>query len=302
MVLAYSSKCVFNRDRGCFVHYEVFIDVLFVINFVMDYFLLRLACRLLGHSATWQRSLAGAAIGAAGICLLAVIPMGWILNTILIHVVVNTIMVRFGCNLKKWKEIVRGVLFLYGAGFLLGGMLLMLQRITGSRGVRAFFLLGTVSYILLAAGIRVCSRAERKRARIFRVRLYANGKCHEGCGLYDTGNQLWDPVSKKPVSIGDSVILDKLFPPEVRDGLLKLGKGEKPENADLLCGFQPHFLPFRSVGCSYGTALAVTLDSMCLEGYEVHKVIVRPVIAFPRENSSFSRDYQVILHPNLIDS
>ena len=66
MVLAYSSKYVFNRDRGCFVYYEVFIDVLFVINFVMDYFLLQLACRLLGHSATWPRSLAGAAIGAAG--------------------------------------------------------------------------------------------------------------------------------------------------------------------------------------------------------------------------------------------
>ncbi len=124
------------------MYYEVFIDVLFVINFVMDYFLLRLACRLLGHSATWLRSLEGAAIGAAGICLLAVFPMGRILNTILIHVVVNTIMVRFGCNLKKWREIAQGVLVLYGAGFLLGGMLLMLQRATGSRGVRAFFLRG----------------------------------------------------------------------------------------------------------------------------------------------------------------
>lgn len=302
MVLAYSSKYVFNRDRGCFVRYEVFIDVLFVINFVMDYFLLRLTCRLLGHSATWQRSLAGAVIGAAGICFLAVFPMGRILNTILIHVVVNTIMVRFGCNLKKWREIVQGVLVLYGAGFLLGGMFLMLQRATGSRGVRAFFLLGTVSYILLAAGIRVCFREKRKRARIFRVLLYANGKCHEGCGLYDTGNQLWDPVSKKPVSIGDSVLLDTLFSPEVREGLLRFREGERPENAALLCGLQPHFLPFSSVGCSHGTALTVTLDYLCVEGQEVHKVIARPVIAFPRENSSFSRDYQVILHPNLIDS
>ncbi len=284
------------------MYYEVFIDVLFVINFVMDYFLLRLACRLLGHSATWLRSLAGAAIGAAGICLLAVFPMGRILNTILIHVVVNTIMVRFGCNLKKWREIAQGVLVLYGAGFLLGGMLLMLQRATGSRGVRAFFLLGTVSYMLLAAGIRVCSRAKRKRARLLRVWLYANGKCHEGRGLYDTGNQLWDPVSNKPVSIGDSAILETLFSPQVRDGLLKFGEGENPVDAGLLVSLHPHFLPFSSVGCPHGTALAVTLDYLCVEGLEVHKVITSPVIAFPRENSSFSGDYQVILHPNLIDS
>ncbi|HIS26430.1 MAG TPA: sigma-E processing peptidase SpoIIGA [Candidatus Pullilachnospira intestinigallinarum] len=284
------------------MYYEVFIDVLFVMNFVMDYFLLRLTCRLLGHSATWRRSLAGAAIGAAGICLPAIVPAGRLLNTILIHVVVNTIMVRFGCNLKKWREIAQGVLVLYGAGFLLGGMLLMLQRATGSRGVRAFFLLGTVSYMLLAAGIRVCSRAKRKRARIYRVWLYANGKCYEGFGLYDTGNQLWDPVCQKPVSIGDAVILNELFPSGVCQELRKFGEGEKPDNDALLCSLRPHFLPFRSVGCSRGTALAVTLDYLCVEGHKVHKVITRPVIAFSRESSSISGDYQVILHPNLIDS
>ena len=73
-------------------------------------------------------------------------------------------------------------------------------------------------------------------------------------------------------------------------------------DAGLLVSLHPHFLPFSSVGCPHGTALAVTLDYLCVEGLEVHKVIPRPVIAFPRENSSFSGDYQVILHPNLIDS
>ena len=252
------------------MYYEVFIDVLFVINFVMDYFLLRLACRLLGHSATWPRSLAGAAIGAAGICLLAVFPMGRILNTILIHVVVNTIMVRFGCNLKKWREIAQGVLVLYGAGFLLGGMLLMLQRATGSRGVRAFFLLGTVSYMLLAAGIRVCSRAKRKRARLLRVWLYANGKCHEGRGLYDTGNQLWDPVSNKPVSIGDSAILETLFfspgagrTAEIRGGGESRGCGaacQPPSAFSSLqqCGMPPRNRPGSDAGLSVRGGLGGT--------------------------------------------
>ena len=42
----------------------------------------------------------------------------------------------------------------------------------------------------------------------------------------------------------------------------------------------PHFIPFTSLGCAGGLALAVTMDYLCLENQKVHKVIIRPVIAF----------------------
>lgn len=300
MVLAYSSKRVFHRDRGCFVYYEVYLDVLFVVNFVMDVFLLRLTGRLLGCTATWRRSLTGALSGAAGICLMAVFPQSRTVNTILIHAVINTIMVRFGCNLKTWKETAQGILVLYGAGFLLGGMLLMLRRYTSSRGVCAFLLSGAVSYVLLAAAVWVSARAKRKRARIFRVWLYANGKCHEGCGLYDTGNQLADPSTGKPVCMGEFQILEDLLSGETLEDLKAFWRGSCREGN--FGNLHPRFLPFAGAGCEQGIALAVTLDYLCVEGQEVHKVIVRPVIAFAGENSSFAGDYQVILHPNLIDS
>lgn len=83
------------------MYYEVYLDVLFVVNGIMDYFLLRLVNRLLHGSATPGRSLLGAFIGAAGVCMLVLVPGSRVLNTILVHVVINTIMVRFGCNLKK---------------------------------------------------------------------------------------------------------------------------------------------------------------------------------------------------------
>ena len=47
------------------MHYELYIDVFFVENMLMDYFLLRLSNRLMKCSATHLRSLAAAAAGAS---------------------------------------------------------------------------------------------------------------------------------------------------------------------------------------------------------------------------------------------
>ena len=49
------------------MYYEFYIDVFFVVNLVMDFLLLRLVNRVLKGTATPLSSLAGAALGAAGI-------------------------------------------------------------------------------------------------------------------------------------------------------------------------------------------------------------------------------------------
>ena len=133
------------------MYYEIFIDVLFTMNYVMDFFLLRLVNRLLHSSATLGRSLLGALIGAGGVCLLAIHPGSRIMNTILVHVVINTLMVRFGCKLKKIRELVKGILVLYMAAFLLGGMMMLVQRYSGSWGIRVCLFSGTISYLFLVA-------------------------------------------------------------------------------------------------------------------------------------------------------
>jgi stage II sporulation protein GA (sporulation sigma-E factor processing peptidase) len=286
------------------VYYEIFIDVLFAKNFIMDFFLLRLVNRLLHGSATLWRSLLGACMGAIGICLIAVCPGSRLLNTILVHVVVNTMMVRFGCNIKKSGDLFQGICLLYTAGFLSGGAMQLLLRYTGLRGVRIFILSGTISYLFLAASIRVYARAEKKADRSYTVRLYANGKCKEGMALMDTGNSLLDPLSGKPVSIVNMQMLEGLLSEKTRQQLENFLDGTvmDEEISDENISLYPHYIPFSSLGCAQGILMAVTLDYMCLESRKIHKVITSPVIAFSRENNSFCGDYQMILHPNLIDS
>ena len=83
-----------TRFRGCFVYYEFYIDVFFVVNLVMDFLLLRLVNRVLKGTATPLRSLAGAVLGAAGICVITLLPLSSpYIRVLLSHGVLGILMV-----------------------------------------------------------------------------------------------------------------------------------------------------------------------------------------------------------------
>lgn len=285
MNLAYSSKCVFKGYGGCFVYYEIFIDVFLVTNMVMDYFLLRIVSRILRCSATHLRSLAAAVFGALALCLLIIIQLSdWrLLNTVLVHVVINTLMVKFGCKIKGWKKILQGLLLLYLASFLTGGLLTRLQTHLTKSGFWTFLLLAAVSYLVITAGILVYTRLKGNVTNLYEVVLYAGGKCKEVKGLYDTGNRLFDTLSKKPVSIVDESVVESLF------------------SQDELLQFHPHYIPFQSVGCTQGVILAVTLDSLVVKNETMSRTVDQPVIALAKGHRSFAGQCQMILNPDLVD-
>ena len=52
------------------MHYELYLDSLFLLNFGMNLLLLCLVDHSMGHTATWYRLLAGAGVGAVWYCFL----------------------------------------------------------------------------------------------------------------------------------------------------------------------------------------------------------------------------------------
>lgn len=282
------------------MYYEVYLDVLFGINILMDYFLLRLVNRFVNGSAKWWKSFLGAMAGAAGICVLSLVSWKKRTKMIMAHVVINTIMVKIGCNARTAEQLLKCVGFLYGASFFMGGMLEVVFSFTGKTGVKTFLLTAAGSYTVLSTGIWLYSQMVREEKRKYKVCLIIDDRMAECTALMDTGNQLSDPVTGKPVSVAAWGVLKQLVPQDMEQNLKEFMEGEECSVA--IEKLKPHFLPFRSLGCSSGLALAITADYLKLEGQKVHRVINRPVVAFSREDSSFGGNFQVILHPDLISS
>ena len=282
------------------MYYEIWIDILFIVNAWIDFLLLRLVNHLLCGTATPFRSMVGACIGAFVVCLLTIFPVSPMVNTLLVHVVGNTIMVRFGCNLKTIKKICAGVLLLYGTTIFMGGFLQLIQNHVGGIKIERILIFGVVGYLAFMEGFGMYKKYLQKQRNTYRAWLYANGKCKEMTAFLDTGNHLCDPFSGKPVCIVQITMLEGLCSAKTIERLQHFHEGMDFEEETTK--LRPHYVPFSSLGCSKGMALAVTMDFLCLENQRIQKVITRPVIAFSSENSSFLGNYQMILHPNLIDS
>lgn len=126
------------------MYYEIYIDVFFLINFMMDYLLLAAVCRMLSMEFKRRRVLLGALMGAVLTCLVIIIPTGGIVRLILCHLIVNSAMVMTGLGVKSARELVKALLMLYGGGFLLGGIFSFFGQYIRTGSLFSFLLLSAM--------------------------------------------------------------------------------------------------------------------------------------------------------------
>ena len=132
------------------MHYEVYIDVVFFTNLLMDYILLWFVGRVFRCRKSFFRTLLGAFLGALFSSLILCIPFELFPPAfILLHGACGTGMLILGCGLKKGSLLVKSVLTLYLAAFLCGGFWETADK--GNLTMKTFLLLGTVTWLLLTA-------------------------------------------------------------------------------------------------------------------------------------------------------
>lgn len=269
------------------MYIELYLDILFFLNFFLNYLLLRSVQVLTGKPSKRVRCMLGSAVGAFGVCTFVCLPIHiTYVNLLPVHVVTSTLMVKIGCKIKDAKDLGKSVAALYFTGFLWGGMFLFLYQNREVIRLRTFLFLSVLFYELLVWSVGMFRRQQKHRERYCEVTLYVKEKSKKVRGLYDTGNQLTDPFSKCPVSVVDEQILQELF----RESGVKMEE------------LKPHYIPYRAVGTAKGALLTVTVDAMEIQMRGQSCRIVRPVLAVSKESVSFTRHYQLILNPDLIDS
>lgn len=259
------------------MYYELYIDVLFLVNFMMDYILLLLSRRMLKCTATHGNIFVGAMTGASLTCLVIVLPMLHVgLKFILFHVAVNTAMIRFGLRIKDMRNTVKALLTLYAGGFLLGGVMEHLSQYV-KIGSMFLFVAVAAYYIVTWIWNFLDSMQKVNRYRC-RTELYIRGKKYRINGIIDTGNCLHDPITNEPVSILDKKTAVKLLGDE---------KAEKVR-----------YVPYHSIGKQEGVLPILRIDKMCVKNNGVHW-IQGPLLGISEEEISAGDSYQMILNPDI---
>ena len=271
--------------KNCRVQLQgtVYIDSVFLVNLVMDLYLLALTVRILGKTATCLRIFAGSAAGAAGYCLVLCLPgLPYTFKVLFGMIPVGGLMLKIACRIKGGRELLRGLGILFTCSFFLGGFILFFREkieVLSGYGDSMAILFGSafMGFAFLRKQLELYRK--RRRSLFCRVSLPGESGPVEFEALIDTGNGLVEPISQKPVAILEA------------EQWKKLKIWMRPEKYKII--------PYHSLGKENGVMEGYEIDTMKVKGKENEKQFHEVIIAIFKGKVSKKGSYQMILPPEL---
>lgn len=257
----------------------IYIDSVFLLNLVMDLYLLKLTGRILGKTATYPRILLGSLAGALGYCMVLCIPGISYGGRILFGMLpIGMLMIKITYRTNKFTELLRIMGYIYFFSFLIGGFMVFLKGRfpffkTYENSVLVLALAGFIGYAIF---MNLIAWWEKKRSNCFRKVVLDGDKGKVAVwALVDTGNGLVEPVSQKPVAVLDEDVWKKMI------------RWMKPEKFKVI--------PYHSIGKERGFLNGYEVGSLTVKGNGEEKHFENVIIAVFKGKVSGKDSYQMIL-------
>ena len=270
------------------MHYKLYIDILFLENFMMDSLILIAIQKILAIRQSVVRSFAGGATGSILTCLVIAVQLRASIRGLLFHTIINTVMLMTGLHITSRRRFIQAFLLLYLCSIAIGGIMQIFRP--WLRGISLFFGCTIVCWCLGMQGWKLLNCFAVRRKQMPQVLLYAKGQKIAVRALADTGNVLTDPLTGAPVSILSDEVYKSIEKNETGTDLTK-------ENTDT--GEEAiRYIPYQYIG---GTSVIkiVRIEKMCVCGTEElwveHPLIGISDVTFGREE-----EYQMILNQRYI--
>lgn len=260
------------------MQYEVYLDVLFLENMMMDFLILLAMKKIFPCTATYGSLLLGSFIGSLLTCLILFLPSPLILRYLLLFFLVNSCMLTIGLKLRTRHHFLRAWILLYLVSFLLGGIMnwLSLYLRHFFRTASLFFTIGVISFFLFYHGLLFLKKLLKLQNHFCLAILSINGKEFRLKAFVDSGNHLYDPLTGKPVHIisknAYQRIYDHNFPEKFR------------------------YIPYQTIQDTAGVLPVITIRQMKISG-DSERLLHTPLIGVSEQKTFGNGAYEIILHP-----
>lgn len=268
------------------MHYELYVDSLFLVNFVMNLYLLMLVDHSTFRTATRRRLLLGAAAGGVWGIVPLLLPGPVLIKGALTAVAGAAGMIFLAFPVRGFKMFLKILEKLLLYSFCMGGAILFLIRcIPGLRdfltGIFGILGVGGLTFLFLG---RFRERKEQTDCTC-RAELICGEEHLQVMALLDSGNSLVEPISGKPVCIVSEHILEGLRP--------KLPTGLR-------------VIPYHSIGKRKGILEGYLLPELILDLDGIRKSFTQVYIAAGPEGISGEEDAEaasvkMIINPALFE-
>jgi stage II sporulation protein GA (sporulation sigma-E factor processing peptidase) len=301
---------------------SIYLDVIWFLNFSFDLLLLLLTSILLKRKIWKLRIVIGALIGSSIILLmftpfasLAVHPFGKLL--------VSIMMVLSAFGFKRFKYFAQSLFTFYFVTFMVGGGMIGAHYFIQTEiGIFDGILMTNkggfgdpICWLFVLIGFPAAWIFSRKRLddlemkkiqydQIVSVSIKIGDISFCLKGLIDSGNQLYDPISKSPVMIVDAQKAAEYLP----DPLISIALQEDVMAA-LAASEEPHplenrvrIIPFRVVGKSNQFLIGLKPDEVVITTADETIQVPKAIVGLNRTSLSPEEEYECIVHPKMLQS
>lgn len=267
------------------MHYQLYIDSLFFLNFIFDLMLLYLMKKMLKCTATHLSLTGAAAFGAGMVCAVMILPyIGLLPKLVTMYLGISAGMIKIAFPAIGMKGLLKAQLLLYILSFLIGGFI---QWIAGNipfiqrNGLQMTEVIG-IGYAAFVILQYLYRKWKEKGEDFVQVTLYRSDKTVTLTALVDTGNSLVEPISGKPVSV-----IERNYAGDI----------DKIKENAAYC-----MIPYHSIGRTHGMMEGVRIPKMVIATKEGTVTIDNAVLALSEGAISRTGNYQMILHPKLLEN
>lgn len=283
----------------------VYADVLFALNFGINFLLLWTTGKLAKNPVKLWRMAVGAALGALYAVLMFFPSLG-LYYTILAKFLFSMCMVALSYKIERWKNFLVLLALFYMVSFTFGGAALGLFYFTDigaafgavvSNGVlymnfpwEILLVSSAVAYAVISIGWRLYRRVVNGKNLILKLSLTVDEKSVSVDALLDTGNTLFDPLSGLPVVVAEKAAIAPILPSSLKEDAVVF-REELPENWRK----RLRMIPFSSLGKEDGMMVGFKPDEALVDGEPIGEVIV----ALSPGTLSKEHQYFALLHPEM---
>jgi stage II sporulation protein GA (sporulation sigma-E factor processing peptidase) len=300
---------------------SIYLDVIWLLNFSFDLFLLLLTAIALKRKILKLRIILAALLGSS-IVLLMFSPLAFIAIHPVGKTIISMTMVWIAFGFKRFRYYFQSFLTFYFVTFMVGGGMIgahyFLQAemsyldgvlMTNSTGFGH-----PISWLFVLIGFPLVWMFSRNRLegleakkihfdQLVTVTIKVDSTQFTLKGLVDSGNQLFDPITRSPVMIIDTLKAQSYLPEQlvnqaIQDDVMK--SISESGNESHPWEHRVRIIPYRVVGSEHQFLLGFKPDEVWIETKTEKIKVPKSIVGLNRTTLSSEDEYECIVHPRML--
>lgn len=183
---------------------KIYLDVVFFINFVIDFFILFGVSKVLKNNISIIKLIIGSVVGSLSILILFFEFSSFIIFLYKIFISILMIVISFGKN-----NLFKNLLYFYLISIILGGCFYLFDITSTYKNTGMFIINNSLvfNFIILIVGspiiiylfVKECISYKNNYSNKYLVDIYINNNLYKFSGFIDTGNRLKDPYKGRSI-------------------------------------------------------------------------------------------------------